>query len=489
MDSNRNRLPLVTGLTQVIFTLLSVALTTGILVIFRHELNFTSVAMLFFLPVGLSTALWGLLPGILSALTAFLALNYFFITPYYSLRVHQSQDLLVLVIFLVVAVVINQLVARSQINMEKATAREHETAWLFELSSSLAKIDDESLVLRNLAEKILVVFQATSVRVSMEGYLDVKATSIQLPTQDKLLFGQSSVILPIQSARGILGEIVIWKDGHALSGAQERLLHAFANQAGLALERVRLSKSEQRARILEESDRLKSALLSSVSHELRTPLATIKASVTSLLSRDLELGEETRQDLLSAIEEETDHLNYLVGNLLDMSRIEAGAIQPQRKWNVLADIVHSAVDRMHSMTYHHPVLNEVSDELPLVPVDFIQIEHVFMNLISNGIKYAPEGTPIHIQANLHDHAILQIQVSNQGPPVPEADLGRIFEKFYRITAADRVTGTGLGLSICKGFVEAHGWRIWAENLPDGFAFYFTLPLTWEGAPPKMPEEL
>jgi len=247
-----------------------------------------------------------------------------------------------------------------------------------------------------------------------------------------------------------------------------------------ALERVRLSQAASRARFLEESDRFKSSLLSSVSHELRTPLATIKAAITSLRSKTVEWDTEARADLLAVVEEETDHLNQLVGNLLNMSRIEAGALKPQRSWNSLADIVNSAVERMHQQTERHYLEVDVSADLPLVPVDYLLIEQVFINLISNSIKYSAEGTTIGITAHAVKDDQLQVMVRNQGPHVQEEHLERIFDKFYRVTAADRVTGAGLGLSICKGIVEAHGGHIRAENLTGGFAFNFTLPLWAEG---------
>jgi two-component system sensor histidine kinase KdpD len=248
----------------------------------------------------------------------------------------------------------------------------------------------------------------------------------------------------------------------------------------LALERVRLSQAASRARLLEESDRFKSSLLSSVSHELRTPLATIKAAVTSLRSGTVEWDTEARADLLAAVEEETDHLNQLVGNLLNMSRIEAGALKPERSWNSLAEIVSSALERMRQQTEQHHIEVDVSADLPLVPVDYFQIEQVFINLISNSTKYSPIGTTIAIHAHPVDGEQLQVTVRNQGPHVATEHLERIFDKFYRVTAADRVTGAGLGLSICKGIIEAHGGHIWAENLDTGFAFNFTLPLSWEG---------
>jgi two-component system sensor histidine kinase KdpD len=293
-----------------------------------------------------------------------------------------------------------------------------------------------------------------------------------------------------------LGEIRVRRSHPPLTDTEERLLRTFASQGVLALERARLSETETRARVLEESDRLKSALLSSVSHELRSPLATIKAAVSSLRSEAVEWDSDAGRELLAAMEEETDHLNQLVGNLLNMSRIEAGALKPQREWNVLAEIASGVVRRIRQLpstqATRHTLLVDIPDELPLAPVDYKQMEQVFTNLIENSLKYSPENTTVQIRARQLDESNLLIQVSNQGPPVPEQDLDRIFDKFHRITAADRITGTGLGLSICKRIVEAHGGKIWAENHPDGMTFNFTLPVDWTGEPhkaahPEIPE--
>jgi len=264
------------------------------------------------------------------------------------------------------------------------------------------------------------------------------------------------------------------------------LLQTFASQGALALERARLAQAESRARVLEESDHLKSVLLSSVSHELRTPLSTIKAASSSLRSNDVHWDSAARPELIAAIDDEADHLNMLVGNLLDMSRIESGVLKPQRDWNILSEIVSSVLVRMKHLAEEHRVEVDMPENLPLVPVDYVQMEQVFTNLVSNSVKYAPEKTVIRIRAFVEGETIHAI-VSNQGPQVPQEHLEKIFDKFFRITAADRVTGTGLGLSICKGIIEAHGGRLWAENITDGLAFNFTLPLIWEGvAPPKLP---
>jgi len=226
-----------------------------------------------------------------------------------------------------------------------------------------------------------------------------------------------------------------------------------------------------------------------VSHELRTPLATMKAAITSLRSGEVDWASPARTDLLAVVEEDLDHLNRLVGNLLDMSRIEAGVLKPQRAWLSLSEVVGGTLMRMRRSSEQHRVVVNISDELPLVPADYVQLDQVFTNLISNGLKYAPIGSTITLSAWTIAGGQIQVQVKNQGPPVPVEHLSHIFDKFYRVTAADRVTGTGLGLSICKGIVEAHGGRIWAENLSDGLAFNFTLPLTWAGAqPPRLPPE-
>lgn len=445
----------------------------------------TILSLLYLLPVVLCSVLWGLGPGALAAVASFLALNYFFIPPYYTLLVHRTQDLVVLIVFLGVSITIGQLVGRVSKSLAETTAREHEATHLYELTMHLAGLRDEHEILSTLAKQTLITFRATRVDILVESQGNAPAQRVRL--EDRLPSSQSmeenpTFITPLQSSRGFLGEIKLWRELPVLTKSEQRMLNTFASQGVSALERVRLSQAASRARLLEESDRFKSLLLSSVSHELRTPLATIKAAITSLRSETVEWDTEARADLLAVVEEETDHLNQLVGNLLNMSRIEAGALKPQRSWNSLADIVDSAIERMHQQTEKHHLEVDVSADLPLVPVDYFQIEQIFINLISNSTKYSAEGTSINIQAHPVKGDMLQVMVRNQGPHVQADHLDRIFDKFYRVTAADRVTGAGLGLSICKGIVEAHGGHIWAENLSQGFAFIFTLPLSVEGFP-------
>jgi two-component system, OmpR family, sensor histidine kinase KdpD len=468
--------------SKYVLALMLTASVTTIFFVLRDELNTTLIALLYLMPLGIITARWGLGPGIMSALITFLTLNYFFIKPYYTFTVHQPADIVILVVFLMVAVVIGQLVGRAQAGLAAATAREREATQLYELSTALTGLQDDRAIAQILAKQVHAVAGSEYLELNITG---TKPFAYRLPEVNPPNRPAELTIL-IEAARGVLGEVCLWRAEPAISLREQRLFQTFASQSALALERAWLAQAESRAQVLEESDRLKTAILSSVSHELRTPLSTIKAAASSLRGKEVSWDSTARVELVAAIDDEADHLNMLVGNLLDMSRIESGVLKPKREWNILPEIVGSVLTRMKHLAVEHKLEIDVPEGLPLVPVDYVQIEQVFTNLVSNGLKYAPANTVVCIRAQAEGESI-HVQVSNQGPQVPPEHLERIFDKFYRITAADRVTGTGLGLSICKGIIEAHGGHIWAENLPDGLAFNFTLPLIWNGAtPPQLP---
>jgi len=469
-----------------VFAAAAVALVTGLLWLFRASFSIQVIALIYLLPVVLSARLWGLGPGILGALGAFLCLNYFFLPPYLSFSVSEPQNLVALIVFLVIAVVISQLLGQDMQNLASVTAREREATELYELSVALTGLLDQQSITQILAKKICETFFADKVEVVVNGV--PQAVSHACNDDNKLLPPKPDLVAGLASVRGQSGKVHVWRQKVPLSESEKKLLSTFTSQGALALERAGLMQNENRAQVLEESDRLKSALLSSVSHELRTPLSTIKASISSLRSQAISLDPEARRDLEAAIEEETDHLNQLVGNLLDMSRIETGSLKPQRRWNTLAEIAAGVVKKMGQAVQRHRIILDIPASFPLVPVDYVLMEQVFVNLISNSVKYAPPETDVTIRARLQGDQDALVQVINQGPHVPEEYLERIFDKFYRVTAADKITGTGLGLSICKGIIEAHGGRIWAENAPGCFIFNFTLPLTWEGALPQVPKE-
>lgn len=473
-------------LASYLATVVVVALATFLL---RQTIGFLGneiVVLLYLLSVMFSTVLWGLTAGILAGLIAFLAFNYFFILPYNTLLVHKTQDLISLIVFLIVAVVMSQLIGQARESSRRAKNHEWEATRLYELISGLAGVYEYTDVTRVLAQHILETFQARQVEVRVDARHTEKPLKYTA-VDGAPAAGRFSVRVLMQTARSLEGEILLWLDERSLSAEEERLLNTIASQGAIAIERVQLIKTLNQNQVLEESDKMKTALLSSVSHELRSPLSAIKASVSSLRSGVVGWDTDARTDLLETIEEETDHLNSLVGNLLDMSRIEVNALKPNKTWNVLNEIVSDVLVKMRKPLQDFVVEVNIPNDLPLLQVDYIMLSQVFTNLLSNSVKYGPPGSRIAVSAAMQSDS-LHVQVGNQGPHVPPEHLNRIFDKFYRVTAADRITGTGLGLSICKGIIEAHGGKIWAENRPGWFVFHFTLPVDLAAQPPAPPVE-
>ncbi len=461
-------------ISQFFFSIILVFVLTWILDLLRNSLSTPVIALLFLIPVVFSAGYFDITGGITASFAAFLSFNYFFIAPFHTLAVHQTQDILALVIFLIVAVIISQSLSQAKIGLATALARERETTILYELNVALAGLTREEEILQIVGQKIIEHFPVEAVLVffSVKNknpyqyiFPDGKSLPIRIP----------DVCVNISGGEDSVGGIKIWTI-QELDHPQMRLLRAFGSQTTLVLEKAFLVNAQNKARLLEESDRLKSTLLSSVSHELRTPLSTIKASVSGLRSGEIEWDSDARVELLTAIEEESDHLNQLVGNLLDMSRIEMGALQPNQKNNSLREILSATIKRMRQTLSKHTLVVNLPENLPTVYVDYGQIDQVFSNLLSNSAKYAPEGSQITINAHELEGKMILVQVINQGPPVSDEHLIRIFDKFYRVTDADKITGTGLGLSICKGIIEAHNGSIWAQNTPQGLTFNFTIPI-------------
>ncbi len=463
-----------------------VILSSLILILLRSYLSISVVALLYLVPVVISSALFGRLAGITASILSFLIFNYFFLSPFYTFRVAHLQDILAMIVLLSVAILISSLMARIQSNLEQVRAREREAVQLYELSVDLAGKNDQTMIARTLAQRLAGLIQSSVIEVEI--FLPdatIRVRSPEVSSAGGGPVGPPRMVIPLSSPRGRFGEIRIWYLVEKLLPEEERLLQTFASQGVLALDRAALIDSETRARVLEESDRLKTAILSSVSHELRTPLASIQAAATSLYNPNMTLEPEARNELQSILLEETDHMTQLVGNLLNMSRIEAGALKLQRQWNSFAEIVDTGLRRLRRNMSHHSIEVEVPEDLPLVSVDSVLMEQVVINLVRNSLKFAPLNTTVRIKAGVDEQA-LKVTVSNEGPHIAEDLLQHVFEKFYPIPGRDTSQGTGLGLSICKGIVEAHGGKIWATNLPLGVAFHFTVPLTWQGVRPNLP---
>jgi two-component system sensor histidine kinase KdpD len=248
---------------------------------------------------------------------------------------------------------------------------------------------------------------------------------------------------------------------------ERRLLDALVDQAAIAIERTRLAEDIDEARLLAETERLRSALLTSISHDLRTPLASIIGAITSLRSYGESYDVMARTELMATVQDEAERLNRFVGNLLDMTRLESGALEPKRDYLDLTEIVGTALDRTAKVLHRHRVEIEIASDLPMLRLDAVLMEQVLVNLLDNAAKYAPPESRVQVKA-YRDSQDIHLEVIDEGAGIPENALERIFDKFYRVRAGDRqLAGTGLGLAICRGFIEALGGRIVARNRTDG----------------------
>jgi two-component system sensor histidine kinase KdpD len=290
-----------------------------------------------------------------------------------------------------------------------------------------------------------------------------------------------AVFFPLIGSQQTLGAIALKNDSMAslLDPEQRRMIEACANQLALALERDQMAIDAAESRIQAESEQLRSTMLSSVSHDLKTPLAAIAGATSSLLESPT-LGDETRRQLLETVADEASRLNRLLENILQMSRIDAGAVRPNRQWHVLEEIIGSSLHRTSGQLANRPISIALPADLPLISVDGLLLEQVFVNLLENAARYTPAGTPVHIAASVVGET-MRISIADEGPGIPAGSEHRIFEKFYRgSTPPDGGRGSGLGLAICRAIMQVHGGTITATNRSRGGAeFVLTLPLLKE----------
>jgi two-component system sensor histidine kinase KdpD len=277
------------------------------------------------------------------------------------------------------------------------------------------------------------------------------------------------------------------EETHASTDGPSSFFWTFLDQVATLLERARLQQENLRLAIVQRTDALRAALLSSVSHDLRTPLTSIKAAASTLLQEDVEWSREAQRSFLQSIEQEADRLNRLVANLLDMSRIEDGALKPDKDWYSLKALLQDVLGRLAPFFEGRDIQLRLPDDLLLVELDYLQMDQVLTNLLENALRYTPAGSPIEISARIEERQVV-VSVADRGPGLSPEDLSRVFDKFYRVlhgpTTPSAATGSGLGLAVCKGLVEAHGGRIWAETREGGgLLVSFTLPV---GEPERIP---
>ena len=442
--------------------------------------NHTTVALTLLLAIlGISTW-WGLPEATVASLVAVLGFNFYFLPPVGTLTVQDPQNWVALTAFLVTAVTASQLSARAKRRTQEAVERRHEVEGLYALSQSLllsgsARTASQDLVSRVV--KILGVSTAAfhtrsggeTFRWGPQNPL-ISDQALQVEREEALLDApRGFAIIPVRLGGQAIGNL-------GLAGAlpSEAVLNAVAYLVAIGIERARALEEASHAEAARKSEVLKSALLDALAHDFKTPLTSIKAAVTSMLGQDRPDGD---RELLTIINEEADRLNRLVAEVLEMVRIEAGKLHPEKQPHDMAEIIHSVLADMQPALYGRSVEVRLQDDLPPADVDFDFVQQVLKLLLDNGVKYSPEGSPLTVSARAGEDRIV-ISVADRGSGIPEAEQLRIFDKFFRAREHRfRVPGTGMGLAIAKGIVEAHGGKIWVTSEPgQGSVFSFSLPV-------------
>jgi two-component system sensor histidine kinase KdpD len=450
-----------------------VALATATGMAGGKHLALPDLVMLYLLVIMLAAALLGRGPALVSATLSVLAYDFFFIPPYYTFNVDDERHLLTFAMMFVVGLLISGLTLRIRRHEDEARMREERTAALYALSRDLGAAADAAEATRVIARHGTSVFkQSVSVFVPSPG-------------QPAGTASDTSTCVPLSAGGKVLAVMVFPADALPFGREQRQFLEAFAREAALALERTRLAEEAKTAALRARTEEMRNALLSAVSHDLRTPLAAITGAATTL--RDASQGTTASDaELLDTICEEADRLERLVRNLLDMTRLQSGAVEVKREWVPLEEIVGSALNRLDVQLAGRDVRTHLPADLPLLSVDAVLFEQVFVNLFENAAKHTPAGSALEIDARADERAVT-IEVADRGPGLPAGSEGRIFERFFRARDTG-VPGAGLGLAICLGIVQAHGGTLTAENRPGGGAiFRCTLPRV--GQPPEMPADL
>jgi two-component system sensor histidine kinase KdpD len=466
-------------------------------------LNQTNMVMVYLLAVVLASMRLGRKPAILTSFLGVLAFDFFFVPPRFSFSVADSQYLMTFLGLFVVGVVISTLVSRTRERAEVMRTREVQTASLYYLSRDLSAAADISSVMKAVIGNAEEALNAQVVLLMPEGErLEIMAASEGLLLDIKELAvadwafrnrhpaGQGTdtlvsadlLYLPLQTPANVLGVmgVRLANKPDYRSTESRRLLDAFVTQASMAMERIRFSRQAEQAQILQARENLERALLNSISHDLRTPLASVTGVLTSLRDEGEQFSSQARRELLDNACGEAERLNRFVGNLLDMTRIEAGAVRLKLEPCDVQDLVGCALAALEPHIRSRHVSFKMFPVMPLVPMDLVLMTQVLVNLIDNAMKYSPTDSDIELTANVDDTWLTFI-VADNGPGIPEHDLNRVFDKFYRIPVPEGAGGTGLGLSICKGIVEAHGGRIKAGNRNGGgLEIVIQLPLTEAG---------
>jgi two-component system sensor histidine kinase KdpD len=481
--------------------------STGLALLVFGRDDLADIVMVYLLGIVLVSMRFGLGASILTALLCVAAFDFVFIPPYLTFAVADLKHTVTFTVMFLVAIVISGLTQRVRNQAAAARERELRTAALYALSRELSAAQGTQRVVEIAASHLEKVFdcrvqvfvpssagilqrvfasagvaEISSRELSVSQWVWVNRQEAGLGTST--LPAAAGLHVPLMASGGIVGVLSLApKDPERLSDLeQRRQVDAFAAQVAMAIERADLADQTQRARLQVETEQLRSSLLSSVSHDLRTPLAVITGAASTLLESRPPPDPAQCRDLNQTILEEAERLNRLIRNLLDMTRLESGAVKINKDWGVLEEVVGSALGRLEGRLQGRDVRVSLPDDLPLVPFDAMLIELTLINLLENAAKYGSD--PIEVSASSSQREVV-IEVADRGAGVPVGEESRVFDKFHRAVREGGAGGVGLGLAICRAIVTAHGGRIWARNREGGGAsFQFSLPL--EGKAPKLP---
>jgi two-component system sensor histidine kinase KdpD len=485
----------VLAMTAVIGAILSVA-------------QVANISMLYLVTI-LGTAIFlGRGPAIAASVAAFFAFTWFFVEPVHTLTVGDPQEWFALTLFLITAAITGQLAADLRMRAREAADRAREATLMFEIARVLGDIDLDAAV-RNVTERLRAGLGVPLAVVELDDGSATRRIVAGDPTLlDRAPIGSLAAwigsthptsrtaarwirvidpravgtarddrvhAVPLSTEGRRLGTLAVLSD-RRLSTADDRILVSVAAQLAGAIDRARLRRRATDAEVLRRADDLKSALLGAVSHDLRTPLASIIASAGSLRQTDVRWTDAEREQFLADIEQEAERLTRIVGNLLDLSRMESGALHPDRSWYDLAALIDDVLGRLRPLTRGHRIEVSVPDDLPPVSLDYVEIDQVMTNLIENAVRHTPEGSHILVTAGVVGEQAV-VEISDDGPGIAIDVIDQLFEPFFRGTSGPSPRGTGLGLAVARGLVEAHGGRISVQNRPNGGAtFRFTLPM-------------
>jgi two-component system sensor histidine kinase KdpD len=483
-----------------LFALLIVAIGLGAAELIKPYFGIENVDLVFLTAVVSVAVRYGLWPSLLASVAASLCYNFFFLPPVYTFTITDPTNVAAFFFFMLIAILVSNVAARVRTQAVTAIGRVRTTESLYAFSRKLAGTATLDDVLWATAYQTALMLRVRVVLLlPEEGVLTVKAG---YPPEDQLdkadlaaanwawsndrpagrgsdtLPGAKRLFLPMRTGRGLIGVIGIDDDktGPLLTPDQRRLLDALVDQGALAIERVLLVEDMDRVKRTVESERLRSALLTSISHDLKTPLASVLGAASTM--RDLESGlsDSQKRDLLATVIDESERLNRFIANLLDMTKLESGAIVPNTALHDIGEIVGSALRRAGKILVRHKVSLELAADLPMLELDAVLFEQVLFNLLDNAAKYSPADTTISVRSQRERDQVI-LQVIDEGDGIPPAELDSIFDKFYRAQKGDHVRpGTGLGLAISRGFVEAMHGTILAANRSDRSGAVLTIRL-------------